>query len=135
LNVRWAQKMTRRGGARARKARKGSGRSGCRGAEHGQTCPNRTGAVHVALRAELESAVQLGRARVRRRSEQGSRNGQPYEMQDGAPWRYVSALPCFTRSHPRSPRHGQTTRIAKNCPFSAQQIREMKDITRYTRYD
>jgi hypothetical protein len=47
--------MTRRGGAR-----KGSGSKGCRGAEHGQTCPkDRTGAV--ALRAALESSEQLGR--------------------------------------------------------------------------
>jgi hypothetical protein len=44
--------MTRRGEA-------GNGRKGCRGAEHGQTIQDRTGAV--ALRAALESAVQLGR--------------------------------------------------------------------------
>jgi hypothetical protein len=53
-NVRCAQKMTRRGGAG-----KGSGSKGCRGAEHGQACKERTGAV--AVRAALESAVQLGR--------------------------------------------------------------------------
>jgi hypothetical protein len=53
--VRCAQKMTRRGGAG-----KGSGSKGCRGAEHGQACTKeRTGAV--AVRAALESAVQLGR--------------------------------------------------------------------------
>jgi hypothetical protein len=47
--------MTRRGGAG-----KGSGSKGCRGAEHGQACTKeRTGAV--AVRAALESAVQLGR--------------------------------------------------------------------------
>jgi hypothetical protein len=47
--------MTRSGGAG-----KGKGSKGCRGAEHGQTYPeDRTGAV--ALRAALESAVQLGR--------------------------------------------------------------------------
>jgi hypothetical protein len=52
--------MTRRGGAG-----KGSGSKGCRGSEHGQACTNykdRTGAV--ALRAALESAVQLGRGDV-----------------------------------------------------------------------
>jgi hypothetical protein len=50
-----AQKMTRRGGAG-----KGSGSKGCRGAEHGQACTKvRTGAV--AVRAALESAVQVGR--------------------------------------------------------------------------
>jgi hypothetical protein len=53
--VRCAQKMTRRGGAG-----KGSGSKGCRGAEHGQACTKeRTGAV--AVRAALESAVQVGR--------------------------------------------------------------------------
>jgi ubiquitin len=47
--------MTRRGGAG-----KGSGSKGCRGADHGQACAkDHTGAV--ALRAALESAVQLGR--------------------------------------------------------------------------
>jgi hypothetical protein len=47
--------MTRRGGAG-----KGSGSKGCRGAEHGQACTKeRTGAV--AVRAALESAVQVGR--------------------------------------------------------------------------
>jgi hypothetical protein len=46
--------MTRRGGAG-----KGSGSKG-RGAEHGQACTKeRTGAV--AVRAALESAVQVGR--------------------------------------------------------------------------
>jgi hypothetical protein len=45
--------MTRRGGAR-------KGSKGCRGAEHGQTyTKERTGAV--AVRAALESAVQVGR--------------------------------------------------------------------------
>jgi hypothetical protein len=45
----------RRGGAG-----KGSGSKGCRGAEHGQACTKeRTGAV--AVRAALESAVQVGR--------------------------------------------------------------------------
>jgi hypothetical protein len=39
---------------------KGSGSKGCRGADHGQACTKeRTGAV--AVRAALESAVQLGR--------------------------------------------------------------------------
>jgi hypothetical protein len=41
---------------------KGSGSKGCRGAEHGQACTStkeRTGAV--AVRAALESAVQVGR--------------------------------------------------------------------------
>jgi hypothetical protein len=53
--VRSAQKMTRRGGAG-----KGSGGKGCRGEEHGQACTKeRTGAV--AVRAALESAVQVGR--------------------------------------------------------------------------
>jgi hypothetical protein len=47
--------MTRRGGAG-----KGSGSEGCRDAEHGQACTKeRTGAV--AVRAALESAVQVGR--------------------------------------------------------------------------
>jgi hypothetical protein len=47
--------MTSRGGAG-----KGSGSTGCRGAEHGQACTkDRTHAE--ALRAALESAVQLGR--------------------------------------------------------------------------
>jgi hypothetical protein len=47
--------MTRRGGAG-----KGSGSKGCRGSEHGQTrTKDRTGAV--AVRAALESAVQVGR--------------------------------------------------------------------------
>jgi hypothetical protein len=47
--------MTRSGGAG-----KGSGSKGCRGAEHGQACTKeRLGAV--AVRAALESAVQLGR--------------------------------------------------------------------------
>jgi hypothetical protein len=55
-NVRCSQKMTRRGGAG-----KGSGAKGFRGAEHGQACTkDNTGAV--ALRAALESAVQLGQA-------------------------------------------------------------------------
>jgi hypothetical protein len=50
-----AQKMRRRGGAG-----KGSGSKGCSGAEHGQACSKeRTGAV--AVRAALESAVQVGR--------------------------------------------------------------------------
>jgi hypothetical protein len=41
-------------------AGKGSGSKGCRGAEHGQACTKeRTGAV--AVRAALESAVQVGR--------------------------------------------------------------------------
>jgi hypothetical protein len=52
--VRCAQKMPRGG------AGKGSGSKGCRGAEHGQACSKeRTGAV--AVRAALESAVQVGR--------------------------------------------------------------------------
>jgi hypothetical protein len=47
--------MTRRGGVG-----KGTGIKGCRGAEHGQACAKeRTGAV--AVRAALESAVQVGR--------------------------------------------------------------------------
>jgi hypothetical protein len=47
--------MTRRGGAG-----KSSGSKGCRGAERGQACTKeRTGAV--AVRAALESAVQVGR--------------------------------------------------------------------------
>jgi hypothetical protein len=47
--------MTKGGGAG-----KGSGSKGRRGAEHGQACTKeRTGAV--ALRAALESAVQVGR--------------------------------------------------------------------------
>jgi hypothetical protein len=47
--------MTRRGGVG-----KGTGSKGCRGAEHGQACTKeRTGAV--AVRAALESAVQVGR--------------------------------------------------------------------------
>jgi hypothetical protein len=45
--------MTRRGGA-------GKDSKGCRGAEHGQACTrDRTGVV--ALRAALQSGVQLGR--------------------------------------------------------------------------
>jgi hypothetical protein len=40
-------------------AGKGSGSKGCRGAEHGQACTKNAGAV--AVRAALESAVQLGR--------------------------------------------------------------------------
>jgi hypothetical protein len=47
--------MTRRGGVG-----KGTGSKGCRGAEHDQACTEeRTGAV--AVRAALESAVQVGR--------------------------------------------------------------------------
>jgi hypothetical protein len=47
--------MTRRGGIG-----KGTGSKGCRGAEHGQACTKeRTCAV--AVRAALESAVQVGR--------------------------------------------------------------------------
>jgi hypothetical protein len=47
--------MTRRGGVG-----KGTGSKGCRGAEHGQACTTeRTGAV--AVRAALQSAVQVGR--------------------------------------------------------------------------
>jgi hypothetical protein len=66
--------MTRREGAG-----KGHGSTGCRGKKHGQACAkDRTGAV--ALRAALESAVQLGRSEEARRSEQASRHGQPYEM-------------------------------------------------------
>jgi hypothetical protein len=53
--VKCAKKITSRGGAG-----KGSGSKGCRGAEHGQACTReRTGAV--AVRAALESAVQVGR--------------------------------------------------------------------------
>jgi hypothetical protein len=53
--VRCAQKMTRRGGVG-----KGTGSKGCRGAKHGQACTKeRTGAV--AVRAALESAMQVGR--------------------------------------------------------------------------
>jgi hypothetical protein len=50
-------------------ARKGSRIKGCRGAEHGQTCTkDRTSAV--AVRAALESAVQLGRRdEVKRQAE------------------------------------------------------------------
>jgi hypothetical protein len=60
--------MTRRG------AGKGSGSQGCRGAEHGQICTkDRTSAV--ALKAALESAVQLGRG-----DEGNKPNWQPYEM-------------------------------------------------------
>jgi hypothetical protein len=41
-----------------------SGSKGCRGAEHGQACTkDRTGAE--ALRAALESAMQLGRGLAR----------------------------------------------------------------------
>jgi hypothetical protein len=47
--------MTRRGGVG-----KGTGSKGCRGEEHGQACTKeRSGAV--AVRAALESAVQVGR--------------------------------------------------------------------------
>jgi hypothetical protein len=54
-NVRCAQKMTRRAGAG-----KCSGSKGRGGVEHGQACTKeRTGAV--AVRAALESAVQVGR--------------------------------------------------------------------------
>jgi hypothetical protein len=70
--VRCAQNTTRRG-----KAENSSGSKGCRGAEHGQTCANdRTGAG--ALRAALESAVQLGRGDEVNRPK--SRNGSPNEM-------------------------------------------------------
>jgi hypothetical protein len=56
--------MTRRGGAG-----KGSGSKGCRGAEHGQACTKElTGAV--AVRAALESAVQVGR------SDEGNRQAE-----------------------------------------------------------
>jgi hypothetical protein len=54
--------------ARSGGAAKGSGSKGCRGVEHGQTTQDRTGAV--ALRAALESAVQLGRGeKVNRQAE------------------------------------------------------------------
>jgi hypothetical protein len=63
-NARCAQIMTRRGGAG-----KGSGSKGCRGAEHGQACTKeRTGTV--AVRAALESAVQVGRG------DEGSRQAE-----------------------------------------------------------
>jgi hypothetical protein len=65
------QQMTRRG-----LSGKGSRIEGCRDAEH--DTKDSPGAV--AVRAALSSAVQLGRARARRRSEQASRNGQSYEM-------------------------------------------------------
>jgi hypothetical protein len=66
--VRSAQKMTRTG-----VAGKGSGSKGCRGAEHGQACTKeRTGAV--AVRAALESAVQVGRGDA---WQQASRNARP----------------------------------------------------------
>jgi hypothetical protein len=53
--VRCAQKMTRRGGAG-----KGSGSKGRRGAEHGQACTKERNSA-VAVRAALESAMQVGR--------------------------------------------------------------------------
>jgi hypothetical protein len=60
-------------------AGKGSRSESCRGVEHGQTCTkDRTSAV--AIRATLETAVQLGRGDEASQSEQARRNGQPYEM-------------------------------------------------------
>jgi hypothetical protein len=54
-HVRCAQNMTRSG-----VAGKGSYREGCRGVEHGQTS-TKNHTSPVAVRAALESAVQLGR--------------------------------------------------------------------------
>jgi hypothetical protein len=54
--MRCAEKMTRRGGAG-----KGRGSEGCRGAEHGQACTKKDHSGAVALRAALESAMQLRR--------------------------------------------------------------------------
>jgi hypothetical protein len=68
--------MTRRGGAG-----KGSGSNACRGAAHGQACTKEpTGAV--AVRAALESAVQLGRGDVSelRGVNREADKSQPYEM-------------------------------------------------------
>jgi hypothetical protein len=74
-----AQNMTGRGGAG-----KDSGGKSCRGAEHGQAgTKDSTGAE--ALGAALESGVQLGRGLAKRRRDQASRNGQPYEMSGFAP--------------------------------------------------
>jgi hypothetical protein len=76
--MRCAQKMTRMG-----EAGKGIGRKGCRGAEHGQACTkDRTGTM--ALRAALESAVQLGRGdEVNRQAEMAN----PTKCRDSLqPW-------------------------------------------------
>jgi hypothetical protein len=127
--------MTRRGGAG-----KGSGSKGCRGAEHGQACTKeRTGAV--ALRAALESAVQLGQGdEVNRQAEMaqvvlhaagegsiwdgegsGHRNRPRKWMPSG--WRSCVALPATRGQKPqlrktgpggtgrRLPLHGASTLI------------------------
>jgi hypothetical protein len=66
--------MTRRG-----RAENSSGSKGCRGAEQGQTSANdRTGAG--ALRAALDSAVQLGRGDEVNRPK--SRNCSPTKCRD-----------------------------------------------------
>jgi hypothetical protein len=62
------QKMTRRGGAG-----KGSGSQGYRSVEYGQTCTE-DGTGAVALRAALESAVQLRRGEVNRQAEMANPN-------------------------------------------------------------
>jgi hypothetical protein len=58
-------------------AGKGRGIKGCRGAEHGQACAEDCTDA-VAVRAALESAVQLGRGLARPRSEQASRKGHAW---------------------------------------------------------
>jgi hypothetical protein len=69
--------MTRRGGVG-----KGTGSIGCRGADHGQACAEkRTGAV--AVRAALESAVQVGRGN------EGNRQAEmanPTKCRDSLQW-------------------------------------------------
>jgi hypothetical protein len=76
--------MTRRGGVG-----KGTGSKGCRGAEHGQACTKeRTGAV--AVRAALESAVQVGR---------GNEGNRQAEMANPTKCRDSLQLTCYTVMH------------------------------------
>jgi hypothetical protein len=70
--------MTRRGGVG-----KGTGSKGCRGAEHGQARKKCTGAV--AVRAALESAVQVGR---------GNEGNRQAEMANPTKCRDSLQAPC-----------------------------------------
>jgi hypothetical protein len=77
-------------------ARKGSRSEGCRGPKHGQACTKgRTGAV--ALRAALETAVQLGRGvEVSRQAEMA------YEIQGFATDLDQASAELCTTTHSRS---------------------------------
>jgi hypothetical protein len=90
--------MTRRGGAA-----KGSGSKGCRGAKHGQACTKeRTGAV--AVRAALESAVQVGRGyEGNRQAEMANPTKCRDSLQANTP--DTPALPALPHAEPRVARY------------------------------